>query len=40
MQADGVQPDRPLKVISFTEKECGRFADGLLGSSLAAGERL
>jgi N-carbamoyl-L-amino-acid hydrolase len=39
--ADGVDVGlaRPVEVVSFTEEEGGRFADGLLGSSVAAGER-
>jgi N-carbamoyl-L-amino-acid hydrolase len=37
---DGVfEPQRPIEVVSFTEEEGGRFADGLLGSSVAAGVR-
>ena len=39
MQDAGLSPDRPVEVVSFTEEEGGRFADGLLGSSVAAGER-
>lgn len=30
---------RPIEVVSFTEEEGSRFADGLLGSSVAVGER-
>ncbi|WP_248895300.1 M20 family metallo-hydrolase [Haloplanus halobius] len=32
-------PDCPVDVVSFTEEEGTRFADGLLGSSVAAGHR-
>ncbi|WP_313695711.1 Zn-dependent hydrolase [Halorarum halobium] len=39
MQDAGVEPARPLVVVSFTEEEGQRFAEGLLGSSVAAGER-
>ena len=39
MQDAGVSPDRPVVVVSFTEEEGGRFGDGLLGSSVATGER-
>lgn len=39
MQAAGVEPSRPVGVVSFTEEEGQRFGDGLLGSSVAVGER-
>ena len=39
MQDADVEPDRPVVVVSFTEEEGQRFADGLLGSSVAVGER-
>jgi N-carbamoyl-L-amino-acid hydrolase len=39
MQDAGVELARPLVVVSFTEEEGQRFADGLLGSSVAVGER-
>ncbi|UIO98674.1 M20 family metallo-hydrolase [Halobaculum sp. CBA1158] len=39
MQEAGVSPDRPVVVVSFTEEEGQRFADGLLGSSVAVGDR-
>lgn len=39
MQDAGVDPDRPVVVVNFTEEEGQRFADGLLGSSVAVGER-
>ncbi|MFW5963833.1 MAG: M20 family metallo-hydrolase [Natronomonas sp.] len=39
MQETGIDPERPLEVVSFTEEEGGRFADGLLGSSVAVGAR-
>jgi N-carbamoyl-L-amino-acid hydrolase len=39
MQDAGAEPTRPVEVVSFTEEEGARFADGLLGSSVAAGNR-
>jgi N-carbamoyl-L-amino-acid hydrolase len=39
MQDAGAEPERPVEVVSFTEEEGARFADGLLGSSVAAGAR-
>jgi N-carbamoyl-L-amino-acid hydrolase len=39
MQDAAVEPARPLVVVSFTEEEGQRFAEGLLGSSVAVGER-
>ena len=39
MQDAGVSPARPVVVVCFTEEEGGRFGDGLLGSSVAVGER-
>ena len=39
MQDADVEPVRPVVVVSFTEEEGQRFADGLLGSSVAVGER-
>lgn len=39
MQETGAAPERPLAVVSFTEEEGGRFASGLLGSSVATGRR-
>ena len=39
MQDVGAEPERPIEVVSFTEEEGARFADGLLGSSVAAGAR-
>jgi N-carbamoyl-L-amino-acid hydrolase len=39
MQDAGLEPARPVEVVSFTEEEGGRFAGGLLGSSVAAGGR-
>jgi N-carbamoyl-L-amino-acid hydrolase len=38
MQDAGVDPARPVGVVSFTEEEGGTFGDGLLGSSVATGE--
>jgi N-carbamoyl-L-amino-acid hydrolase len=37
MREAGVEPARPIEVVSFTEEEGATFADGLLGSSVAAG---
>lgn len=37
MQEAGVEPSRPVQVVSFTEEEGGRFGSGLLGSSVATG---
>ncbi|MFC6989655.1 Zn-dependent hydrolase [Haloplanus sp. GCM10025708] len=39
MRAADVAPTRPVDVVCFTEEEGTRFADGLLGSSVAAGHR-
>ncbi|WP_227377404.1 Zn-dependent hydrolase [Haladaptatus halobius] len=39
MRDGGVKPTRPIDVVSFTEEEGQRFADGLLGSSVATGHR-
>jgi N-carbamoyl-L-amino-acid hydrolase len=39
MQDAGLEPERPVTVVSFTEEEGQLFADGLLGSSVAVGER-
>ncbi|QZP37970.1 M20 family metallo-hydrolase [Halobaculum magnesiiphilum] len=39
MQEADATPDRPVVVVCFTEEEGQRFADGLLGSSVAVGER-
>lgn len=39
MQDAGVEPERPVVVVTFTEEEGQQFADGLLGSSVAVGER-
>jgi N-carbamoyl-L-amino-acid hydrolase len=39
MQDAGLEPTRPVEVVSFTEEEGQRFADGLLGSSVAVGAR-
>jgi len=39
MQAADAAPDRPIEVVSFTEEEGATFADGVLGSSVAAGVR-
>ncbi|SDF34584.1 Zn-dependent hydrolase [Halorientalis regularis] len=37
LQEAGVTPTRPIQVVSFTGEEGTRFADGVLGSSVAAG---
>lgn len=39
MQDAGVEPEQPVLVVNFTEEEGQTFADGLLGSSVAVGER-
>jgi N-carbamoyl-L-amino-acid hydrolase len=39
MQDAGVEPDRPIEVVSFTEEEGQEFAGGVLGSSVAVGDR-
>jgi N-carbamoyl-L-amino-acid hydrolase len=39
MQDAGVEPARPVEVVLFTEEEGSKFASGLLGSSVAVGER-
>ena len=39
MREAGADPDRPVEVVSFTEEEGATFAAGLLGSSVAVGER-
>lgn len=39
MQDADVSPNRPVEVVSFTEEEGQTFAEGLLGSSVAVGER-
>jgi len=39
MQAAGVEPSRPVEVVSFTEEEGATFGPGLLGSSVATGAR-
>jgi len=38
MRDAGVEPDRPVGVVSFTEEEGGTFGNGLLGSTVATGE--
>jgi N-carbamoyl-L-amino-acid hydrolase len=39
IQESDREPERPLEVVSFTEEEGTRFGVGLLGSSVAAGQR-
>jgi len=38
LQSAGSTPTRPITVVSFTGEEGTRFADGVLGSSVAAGQ--
>ena len=38
MQAADVVPSRPVQVVCFTGEEGARFGDGVLGSSVAAGQ--
>jgi N-carbamoyl-L-amino-acid hydrolase len=38
MQDAGVEPARPIEVVSFTEEEGQRFGGGLIGSAVAAGD--
>ncbi|MWV64588.1 hydantoinase/carbamoylase family amidase [Halorubrum sp. JWXQ-INN 858] len=37
MQDAGIEPDRPVLVVSFTEEEGGTFGNGMLGSAVATG---
>ncbi|GAB7008617.1 Zn-dependent hydrolase [Halorubrum trueperi] len=37
MQDVGIEPERPISVVSFTEEEGATFGNGLLGSSVATG---
>jgi N-carbamoyl-L-amino-acid hydrolase len=39
MREAGFSPARPVEVVTFTEEEGARFSSGLLGSSVAVGER-
>lgn len=39
LQESGFEPVRPLTVVSFTEEEGSTFSGGLLGSSVATGQR-
>jgi N-carbamoyl-L-amino-acid hydrolase len=39
MQDDGFEPTHPIEVVCFTEEEGQRFAEGMLGSSVTAGDR-
>ena len=39
MRDAGFEPARPVEVVCFTEEEGQRFGSGLLGSSVAVGER-
>ena len=38
MRDAGVEPERPIGVVSFTEEEGGTFGNGLLGSAVSTGE--
>ncbi|QZP36905.1 Zn-dependent hydrolase [Halobaculum magnesiiphilum] len=38
LQEEGIEPDRPIEVVSFTEEEGQRFGGGLIGSGVAVGE--
>ncbi|MGQ4556043.1 allantoate amidohydrolase [Halobellus sp. GM3] len=38
MQEAGLEPTRPIEVVSFTEEEGQRFDGGLIGSAVASGE--
>jgi N-carbamoyl-L-amino-acid hydrolase len=39
LQAADAEVDRPIEVVCFTEEEGARFSNGVLGSSVASGER-
>ena len=39
IQASDLEPTRPIAVVCFTGEEGTRFADGVLGSTVAAGKR-
>ena len=39
LQTADVSLDRPIDVVCFTEEEGSRFSDGVLGSSVASGQR-
>ena len=39
LQESDVRPSRPIEVVSFTEEDGGRFDIGVLGSSVACGQR-
>lgn len=39
IKAADIDVERPIEVVAFTEEEGGRFSDGVLGSSVAIGER-
>lgn len=39
MQDAGIEPVHPVEVVCFTEEEGQRFSEGMLGSSVATGER-
>jgi allantoate deiminase len=38
LKADGIEPQRPLWVVSFNDEEGGRFQTGMLGSRAFCGE--
>jgi N-carbamoyl-L-amino-acid hydrolase len=39
MQESGIEPERPIEVVSFTEEEGQRFGGGMLGSAVATGQQ-
>ena len=39
MQDADIEPTHPIEVVCFTEEEGQRFSEGMLGSSVATGER-
>lgn len=39
IQDAGLEPARPIEVVCFTEEEGATFGDGMLGSSVATGQR-
>lgn len=39
MQEEDLEPTHPIEVVCFTEEEGQQFAEGMLGSSVAAGDR-
>jgi N-carbamoyl-L-amino-acid hydrolase len=39
LQESGIELDRPIEVVCFTEEEGARFSNGVLGSSVASNQR-